>query len=114
MSLGTQWSAEAPGCANGGAFNDIAHPSPTTTTAFLGANQVGQFSGFTDLSTPEPFWYGFENMRLDRIEMNVALSNGSIGIDTVQVGVVPEPATVGLMTSRLFAPGVAAKRRKLS
>lgn len=98
----------------GVAFNLMTNSSASTWfTAFLGGAQVAQFSGFTNLETPERFWYGFENITLDRI-LILEPTMGVMGIDNLQVAVVPEPSTYALMFAGLMALGLAAKRRKLN
>lgn len=97
---------------NGVAFNLITNPATITITAFLGGNQVASFSQVSNLTTPESFWYGFENITLDRVDVLEAGSNGSIGIDNVQVGVVPEPSSILLSAAGLFGVLVMARRRR--
>lgn len=98
---------------NGVAFNLITNDGATTTlTAFLGGNQVATFSQASNLTTPESFWYGFEGITFDRVDVREVGNNGSIGIDNVQVGVVPEPGSLALVAVGLTSLLVVARRRR--
>jgi len=96
----------------GAAFNMITNASTSIFTAYLNGAIVGTFSGTTNLTTPEQFWYGFEGLAFDRIDLNEPLSNGAIGIDNLQVLATPEPATVGLVATGLVALAGAARLRR--
>jgi hypothetical protein len=97
----------------GAAFNMITNQTNSIFNAYLGNTLVASFSGLTNLTTPEQFWYGFQGIAFNRIELNAAATNGSIGIDNLQVVATPEPATVGLLATGLVAlAGAGYVRRR--
>lgn len=101
---------------NGAAFNFESNDGISTFTAYLSGNQVATFSGPTSVSTAF-LWYGFNNITLDQIRIDPeSLVNGAAGIDNLQVGsrvvATPEPASLALLGTGLFAiAGIGARRR---
>jgi len=95
---------------NGVAFNIITNPARTMFTAFYQGVEVATFVGATSFDTPEQFWYGFEGITFDRLEID-DLDNDSIGIDNLQVGIVPEPSSLALVGVGLAVVAAAMRKR---